>query len=40
LGNAFSPSDIAHEAEAYWRRILTPKRPDQFCSVDQGIYGP
>jgi len=27
------------EAEAYWRRILTIKRPDQFCSVDQGIYG-
>ncbi len=27
------------EAEACWRRILTLKRPDQFCSVDQGIYG-
>ncbi len=27
------------EAEASWRRILTLKRPDQFCSVDQGIYG-
>ena len=26
-------------AEACWRRILTLKRPDQFCSVDQGIYG-
>ena len=26
------------EAEA-WRRILTLKRPDRFCSVDQGIYG-
>jgi tetratricopeptide (TPR) repeat protein len=26
------------EAEACWRRILTLKRPDQFCSVDQGIY--
>ena len=25
--------------EACWRRILTLKRPDQFCSVDQGIYG-
>jgi tetratricopeptide (TPR) repeat protein len=27
------------EAEAFWRRILTLRRPDQFCSVDQGIYG-
>jgi tetratricopeptide (TPR) repeat protein len=27
------------EAEACWRRILTLKRLDQFCSVDQGIYG-
>jgi len=27
------------EAETCWRRILTLKRPDQFCSVDQGIYG-
>jgi tetratricopeptide (TPR) repeat protein len=27
------------EAEAWWRRILTLKRPDRFCSVDQGIYG-
>ena len=27
------------EAEACWRRILTLKHPDQFCSVDQGIYG-
>jgi tetratricopeptide (TPR) repeat protein len=27
------------EAEACWRRILTLKRPDQFRSVDQGIYG-
>jgi len=26
-------------AEACWRRILTLKRPDQFCSVDHGIYG-
>jgi hypothetical protein len=26
-------------ADACWRRILTPKRPDQFCSVDQCIYG-
>jgi len=30
---------LAAEAEACWRRILTLKRPDQFCSVDQGIYG-
>ncbi|MGC8644396.1 MAG: glycosyltransferase, partial [Isosphaeraceae bacterium] len=27
------------EAETTWRRILTLKRPEQFCSVDQGIYG-
>ncbi len=27
------------EAEACWRRTLTLKRPDQFCSVDQEIYG-
>jgi hypothetical protein len=27
------------EAEACWRRILTLRRPDQFCSVDQSIYG-
>ena len=26
------------EAEKCWRLILTLKRPDQFCSVDQGIY--
>ena len=27
------------EAETCWRRILTLRRPEQFCSVDQGIYG-
>jgi tetratricopeptide (TPR) repeat protein len=27
------------EAERCWTRILSLKRPDQFCSVDQGIYG-
>ncbi len=27
------------EAEAAFRRILTLRRPEQFCSVDQGIYG-
>jgi len=27
------------EAEACWRRILTLRRSDQFCSVDQGIHG-
>jgi hypothetical protein len=27
------------EAETTWRRILTLKRPEPFCSVDQGIYG-
>jgi glycosyltransferase involved in cell wall biosynthesis len=27
------------EAESCWRKILTIKRPEQFCSVDQGIYG-
>ncbi len=26
-------------AERCWRRILTLKRPEQFASVDQGIYG-
>ena len=27
------------EAERCWRLILNLKRPDQFCSFDQGIYG-
>jgi tetratricopeptide (TPR) repeat protein len=27
------------EAEACWQRMLILKRADQFCSVDQGIYG-
>jgi hypothetical protein len=27
------------EAEDCWDRILSLKRPDQFCSVDQGIHG-
>jgi GT2 family glycosyltransferase len=27
------------EAEAAWRRILELKRPENFCSHDQGIYG-
>jgi tetratricopeptide (TPR) repeat protein len=27
------------EAEKCWRLILTLKRPDQFCSVDQGNFG-
>ena len=27
------------EAERCWRLILTLKRPDQFCSLDRGIYG-
>jgi hypothetical protein len=27
------------EAELSWRRILRLRRPEQFCSVDQGIYG-
>jgi tetratricopeptide (TPR) repeat protein len=27
------------DAEWCWTRILSLKRPDQFCSVDQGIYG-
>jgi hypothetical protein len=26
-------------AEKCWRRILSLRRPDQYCSVDQGIYG-
>ncbi len=32
-------ADQPPEAEACWRRILTLKSPDRFCSVDQGIYG-
>jgi hypothetical protein len=27
------------EAKQRWGRILAIKRPDRFCSVDQGIYG-
>jgi GT2 family glycosyltransferase len=27
------------QAEACWRRILTLRRPEQYCSVDEGIYG-
>ena len=27
------------EAENSWRRILTLKRPEKYCSFDQGIYG-
>jgi glycosyltransferase involved in cell wall biosynthesis len=27
------------EAETSWRRILRLHRPNQFCSVDQGIFG-
>ena len=27
------------EAESCWRRILTLTRPNEFCSIDQGIYG-
>jgi hypothetical protein len=27
------------DAESCWRRILGLKRPDQFASVDMGIYG-
>ena len=27
------------EAEACWRRILGLRRPEKFCSIDQGIYG-
>ena len=27
------------EAEACWRRILRLRRPENFCSLDQGIYG-
>jgi glycosyltransferase involved in cell wall biosynthesis len=26
-------------ADGCWRRILTLRRPEQFCSVDPGIYG-
>ena len=27
------------QAEACWRRILTLQRPEQYCSLDEGIYG-
>jgi glycosyltransferase involved in cell wall biosynthesis len=27
------------QAEACWRRILTLQRPEEYCSVDEGIYG-
>jgi Flp pilus assembly protein TadD len=27
------------DAEQCWRRILGLKRPNKFCSMDQGIYG-
>lgn len=27
------------EAEACWRHILCLRRPEKFCSIDQGIYG-
>jgi Flp pilus assembly protein TadD len=27
------------EAEGCWRRILGLRRPNEICSVDQGIYG-
>jgi len=36
---ALARATAGQPAEARWRRILTLKRPDQFCSVDQGIYG-
>ena len=32
------PGD-AEGAERCWRRILTLRRPEQFASLDQGIYG-
>jgi glycosyltransferase involved in cell wall biosynthesis len=28
-----------HQAEACWRKILRLRRPDRFCSIDEGIYG-
>ncbi len=27
------------QAEACWRRILSLHRPEQYCSLDEGIYG-
>jgi glycosyltransferase involved in cell wall biosynthesis len=27
------------QAEACWRHILNLRRPEEFCSIDQGIYG-
>jgi glycosyltransferase involved in cell wall biosynthesis len=29
----------SNEAEQSWRQILTLRRPDQFASLDQGIFG-
>ena len=43
---AVVPQGVVHRYRANrpkpsncWRRILSLRRPDQFCSVDQGIYG-
>jgi len=33
------PRGESNRAEACWLRILTLHRPEQYCSVDQGIYG-
>jgi Flp pilus assembly protein TadD len=38
-GVAYRHRGESTQAEACWRRILTLRRPEQFCSVDQGIYG-
>jgi len=27
------------QAEACWRRVLSLHRPEQYCSLDEGIYG-
>ena len=38
-GGHSSPSWRIAEAERSWRRILELKRPEQYCSFDNGIYG-
>ena len=38
-GGGAPPSGRVGQAEACWRRILELKRPNRFCSFDEGIYG-
>ena len=37
-GGASAPGRVGR-GRACWRRILSLQRPEQFSSVDQGIYG-